>query len=253
MALSSYLDLDGKLAVISGGSGAIGRAGARALLQCGGRVILFNRTKRKLEEARNELSQFGEVLIHPGNVGSDEDISEITEFALRQGGVDILVNSVGTQRRKPLLEATVEDLDYVWSVNMRGVFGMTQQLLPQMVDKGYGKIINLCSIGSFVGLDAKTVYAITKGALLQYTRSSAVELARFGVRVNCIAPGYVDTPMTASWIHSPEREAGYLARIPMRRYALPEDLEGTFAYLAGPGSDYLTGQMIVLDGGWTIW
>lgn len=253
MTSPGYLNLDGKLAVISGGSGAIGRAGAKALLQCGARVILFNRTFAKLEEARDELAQYGDPLILAGDVDNPADIQKIVDFSAEHGGADILVNSVGTQRRKPLLEATVEDLDYVWNVNMRGVFAMTQAMLPQIVEKRYGKIINLCSIGSFVGLDVKTIYAITKGALLQYTRSSAVELAKYGIRVNAIAPGYVDTPMTADWIHHPDREPGYLARIPMGRYAVPEDIEGTFAFLAGPGSDYVTGQMIVLDGGWTLW
>ncbi len=253
MKMPNYLDIEGKLAVVSGGSGAIGRAGAKALLQCGAKVVLFNRNEEKLKEAQAELSEYGETMILAGDVDDAGDITRIVEFAGEQGGVDILVNSVGTQRRKPLLEATVEDLDYVWSVNTRGVFAMTQAFLPQMVEKNYGKIINLCSIGSFVGLDVKTIYAITKGALLQYTRSSAVELAKYGIRVNCIAPGYVETPMTADWIHHPDREPGYLARIPMGRYAFPEDIEGTFAYLAGPGSDYVTGQMIVLDGGWTLW
>src|SRR5207244_1333477 len=100
----------------------------------------------------------------------------IVAAAARLGGVDVIVNSVGTQRRKPILEATSEDLDFLWSINVASVFAMTQRLLPQMVDKGYGKIINLCSIGSFVGLRQKTMYAITKGALAQYTRSAAIEL-----------------------------------------------------------------------------
>lgn len=252
MTANPYLSIAGRLAVIGGGSGAIGRAGAKALLLSGARVVLFSRDADKLTQAQKELSTYGEVSVVPGDVTDPADIQRVVDFAADHGGVDILVNSVGTQRRKPLLEATVDDLDYVLGVNTRGVFAMTQAMLGQMVDKRYGKIINLCSIGSFVGLDVKTVYAISKGALLQYTRSSAVELAKFGIRVNAIAPGYVDTPMTASWIHS-EREAEYLARIPMGRYADPEDIEGTFAYLAGPGSDYLTGQMIVLDGGWTLW
>ncbi len=168
------------------------------------------------------------------------------------GGADILVNSIGVQRRRPILEATSEDLEYVWGVNVAGVFAMTRALLPQMVAKGYGKIINVCSIGSFMGLDGKTVYAMTKGALAQYTRSSAVELARYGVRVNGIAPGYVETPMTHDFIHS-EREAEYLARIPLGRFADVEDLKGAFVFLASPASDYMIGQLLVLDGGQTIW
>src|SRR5450759_4666288 len=150
MSANEYLNLEGRLALVSGGSGAIGRAGAKALLQCGARVVLFNRTQSKLEEARQELEQYGTVEILSGDVEQSDDVSRIVEYVQSLGGADILVNSVGTQRRKPLLEATVEDLDYVWNVNMRGVFALTQSILPQMVDKGYGKIINLCSIGSFV-------------------------------------------------------------------------------------------------------
>ncbi len=252
MAVQDLFSLEGRLAVIGGGSGAIGRAGAEILLQAGASVVLLGRDPNHLATARATLPATAKVQTFQGDVRSSEDIARLVALTSSLGGADILVNSVGVQRRKPLLEATPEDLDYIWSVNMAGVFAMTQALLPQMVDKGYGKVINLCSIGSFVGLDLKTMYAISKGALAQYTRSAAVEMARFGIRVNGIAPGYVDTPMTHNWIHS-EREAEYLARIPMGRYALVEDLQGTFVFLASPASDYMTGQILVLDGGQTIW
>lgn len=245
--------LNGRLAVVGGGAGAIGLAAAEILLRAGAKVILFDLAEDRLKEAHDALAPSGLVATLQGDTREQADIDKLAELTRSMGGVDILVNSVGVQRRRPLLEATSDDLDFVWSVNVAGVFRLTQTLVRQMVDKKYGKIINLCSIGSFVGLDQKTVYAITKGGLLQYTRSSAVELAKYGVRVNAIAPGYVDTPMTAGWIHTPEHEAEYLPRIPLGRYATVADLKGTFAFLAAPASDYMTGQMLVLDGGWTIW
>jgi NAD(P)-dependent dehydrogenase (short-subunit alcohol dehydrogenase family) len=252
MSVQDLFSVKGRLAVIGGGSGAIGRAGAAILLQAGASVVLLGRDPDHLIAARAALPADAKVQTFQGDVRSSDDIARLATLTASLGGVDILVNSVGVQRRRPLLEATPEDLDYIWGVNMAGVFAMTQALLPQMVAKGYGKIINLCSIGSFIGLEQKTMYAISKGALAQYTRSAAVELARYGIRVNGMAPGYVDTPMTHAWIHS-EREAEYLARIPMGRYAFVDDLQGTFVFLASPASDYMTGQILVLDGGWTIW
>lgn len=252
MPRSDRFSLEGRLAVVGGGSGAIGRGAAEALASAGARLVLCGRDPAKLEVARAAMPHGTDVTVEPGDVRRRDDMTRLAKKIEQRGGVDILVNSVGVQRRRPLLETTDEDLEYVWSVNMAGVFTMTQAFLPQMVKKGYGKIINVCSIGSFMGLDGKTIYAISKGALAQYTKSSAVELARYGIRVNGIAPGYVDTPMTHDYIHS-EREAEFLARIPMGRYADVEDLQGTFVFLASPASDYMTGQMLVLDGGQTLW
>lgn len=252
MPRSDRFSLEGRLAVVGGGSGAIGRGAAEALASAGARLVLCGRDPAKLEIARAAMPPGTDVTVEPGDVRRRDDMTRLAKTIEERGGADILVNSVGVQRRRPLLETTDEDLEYVWSVNMAGVFTMTQAFLPQMVKKGYGKIINVCSIGSFMGLDGKTIYAISKGALAQYTKSSAVELARYGIRVNGVAPGYVDTPMTHDYIHS-EREAEFLARIPMGRYADVADLQGTFVFLASPASDYMTGQMLVLDGGQTLW
>jgi NAD(P)-dependent dehydrogenase (short-subunit alcohol dehydrogenase family) len=250
--LQELFSLDGRVAVITGGSGAIGRAAAEIFLELGAAVVLVGRTEEHLAAARDSLPQDAPVVTVKGDARDPGHVESVVATARSMGGVDILVNSVGTQRRKPILEATPEDLDYLWSVNMGGVFAMSQALVPQMVEKGYGKIINMCSIGSFVGLELKTMYAITKGALAQYTRSAGLELARYGVRVNALAPGYVDTPMTHDWIHS-EREAEYLSRIPLGQFATVTDLVGAFAFLASRASDHVTGQILVIDGGETIW
>lgn len=250
--LHELLSLVGRLAVITGGSGAIGRAAAAVFVDLGATVVLTGRTEEHLQAARRSLPADAPVTVLLGDAREPGHVRELETLTRSMGGVDILVNSIGAQRRRPILEATAADLDYLWSINVAAVFGLTQAVVPQMVDKGYGKIINMCSIGSFIGLDQKTMYAVTKGALAQYTRSAALELASYGIRVNGVAPGYVDTPMTHDWIHS-DREAEYLARIPLGRYADVEDLYGAFAYLAGKASDHMTGQILVLDGGETIW
>lgn len=248
----NMFSVDGRLAVVTGGSGAIGLAAAQALAGAGARLLLCGRDDAKLEAARAQLPSASEVTLLSGDVRESEDVARLAATAKSLGGADVLVNSVGVQRRRPIMEATTEDLEYVWGVNVAGVFATTRAMLPQMTEKQYGKIVHVCSIGSFMGLDGKTVYAVSKGALAQYTRSSAVELARYGVRVNGIAPGYVDTPMTHDFIHG-DREAEYLARIPLGRYAVVDDLKGTFVFLASSASDYMTGQLLVLDGGQTIW
>lgn len=249
--IADLFRLDGKLAVITGGSGAIGREAARVLAELGARLIITGRTQEHLDSARASIPGDAQVDTLLGDSRDDEHIGELVRIAATNGGADILVNSIGTQRRMPLTEATAEDLEFLWSVNMGSIFAITQALLPQMTEKRYGKIIHMCSIGSLVALQDKTMYAITKGALAQYTRSSALELAPHGIRVNGVAPGYVDTPMTHAYIHS-EREAEFLSKIPLRRFADVEDLSGAFAYLASAASDHMTGQILVLDGGETI-
>ena len=250
--LQELFGLEGRVAVITGGSGAIGQGAARIFLELGATVILAGRTEDHLAAARAALPDGDRVITLLGDARDPAHIEQLADLARSNGGVDILVNSVGTNRRKPILEATPEDLEFLWQVNMASVFAVTQALVPQMVEKGYGKIINMCSIGSLVGLEYKTMYAITKGALAQHTRSAGLELAQYGIRVNALAPGYVDTPMTHAWIHS-EREAEYLAKIPLGQFAQVSDLLGAFAFLASRASDHITGQILVIDGGETIW
>lgn len=250
--LYDLFSLDGKLALVSGGSGGIGRGAAQMLQELGARLIITSVNGEELDEAVEMLSSGGEVIGLCGDAREADHIDEVVATAERLGGVDVLVNSIGTQRRMPLIQATGADLEFLWSVNMGSVFTLTQRLLPQMVAKGYGKIIHMCSIvGSVVAVEDKTMYAITKGALTQYTRGSALELAKYGIRVNGLAPGYVDTPLTHAYIHS-EREAEYLSAIPLGRFAEVGDLAAAFAYFASRASDHVTGQVLVIDGGETL-
>ena len=245
-------DLDGKLAVVAGGSGGIGRAAAQVLQELGARLVVTGNDQAQLDEATAELSAGGEVVALYGDARDDDHLTQIVDTAAGLGGVDVFVNSIGVNRRMPLLQATGTDLDFVWSINMGSVFTLTQRLLPQMVAKGYGKVVHMCSIvGSVVAVEDKTMYGITKGALTQYVRGSALELAPLGIRVNGLAPGYVDTPLTHEYIHS-EREEEFLSVIPLGRFADVTDLQAAFAYFASRASDHVTGQVLVIDGGETL-
>jgi NAD(P)-dependent dehydrogenase (short-subunit alcohol dehydrogenase family) len=149
-------------------------------------------------------------------------------------------------------EAKVADLDRLWEVNVRGLYAVTQALLPQLLERGPGgKIVNVGSLGSVLGLERRAAYAATKGAVRQYTQSMAVDLGPHGICVNAIAPGYIDTRMTADWLDDPDRRRRLLERIPTGRFGEPVDLAGAFVFLSAPASDYVTGQILVVDGGWT--
>lgn len=246
-------DLSGKTAVITGAARGIGRAAAEALGRHGAHLVLFDRLEDELKATVADLSP-ASASVHAvtGDITSADDLERLVGSL--KDGVDVIVNSVGVQRRTPISDVTVDDLDWMWQVNVRGVFALTQALLPGMISRGRGKIINVASIGSLVGVERKTVYAMTKGAIAQYTRSLAIEVAQHGICVNAVAPGYVDTEMTHEWLYGdPERSRAFLNRIPLGRFATPADTEGAFVLLATRASDYITGQLLIVDGGWTSW
>jgi NAD(P)-dependent dehydrogenase (short-subunit alcohol dehydrogenase family) len=246
-------DLTGTVAVITGGARGIGRAAARALARHGASLVLFDRLGEQLERTARELADAGTTTqFVVGDVRSAADLGRLTDAAASLGRVDIVINSAGVIRRMDIQDMTVEDLDWMWDVNVRGLVAVNQAFLPQMIERRSGKVINLGSLGSVTGLELRTAYATTKGAVAQYTVSLAAELGRFGICVNAVAPGYVDTDMAGKWINDdPARAAQLLARIPLGRFATPEDLEGIFAFLASAASDYVTGQVFLVDGGWT--
>jgi NAD(P)-dependent dehydrogenase (short-subunit alcohol dehydrogenase family) len=241
-------DLTGRRAIVTGAAGGIGRGAARALARFGADLVLVDARQEALVETGRYLP-LARVLV--ADLRSAEDVAHVAGVAEDDGGADILVNVAGVMRRGDPLDATVEDLDDLWEVNVRALFAMTQAVLPQMVARGGGKVINVGSLGSVVGLEGRTAYALTKGAVRQYTQSLASELGGHGICVNAIAPGYIDTPMSAEWMRDDARRDDLLERIPLGRFGRAQDLEGAFVFLAAPASDYVTGQILVVDGGWT--
>jgi NAD(P)-dependent dehydrogenase (short-subunit alcohol dehydrogenase family) len=248
-------DLTGRRAVVTGAARGIGSAAAGALARHGAEVLLADIREEPLRETAAALTDEGTAATSiPVDVRSGVDVDRLAAKAAELGGVDILVNCAGVIGRAVTTESTVEDLDVVWEVNMRGLYAVTQAMLPQLIESHNGKIVNVGSLGSLLGLEQRAAYAATKGAVRQYTQSLAVDLGRHGVCVNAIAPGYIETAMSADWIDTDEgRRTRMLERILLGRFGRPADVEGTFVYLASPASDYMTGQLIVVDGGWSSW
>jgi NAD(P)-dependent dehydrogenase (short-subunit alcohol dehydrogenase family) len=245
--------LHGRVAVVTGAARGIGQAAAATLAGHGAAVVLVDRLAGDLHSTAAELAAAGATVeTVAGDVSRDELHEPLCRAAAALGPVSILVNAAGVMDRMDVTELTPARLGALWQVNVLGTVAVTQLLLPQMISAGYGKIINVGSLGSVRGLERRTAYAATKGAVAQYTISLAAEAGSHGIRANVVAPGYVATDMASSWMYDdPERTQRLLSRIPLGRFAVPADLAGTFVFLAAPASDYITGQVLLVDGGWT--
>lgn len=249
----TLFDLTGRVAVVTGGARGIGRAAAAALARHGARLVLFDLLDEEVETTAKEIRSLGGTArAVRGSVSDSGDLQRLAAAAAEYGPVSIVVNCAGIIRRTDVETLALEDLDTLWEVNVRGTVAVTQLFLEQMVSQGYGKVINVGSLGSVLGLERRTAYATTKGAVAMYTVSLASEVGRHGIRVNAIAPGYVETAMAGPYIHGDaDRTRSLLDRIPLHRFGTPEDLEGVFVFLASSASDYVTGQVLLVDGGWT--
>jgi NAD(P)-dependent dehydrogenase (short-subunit alcohol dehydrogenase family) len=249
--LERLFSLQGKTALITGAAGGIGRVLAVALAESGATVALHDLTVDRLGETQAAIAAGG------GNahmLAADlQDVAAcqalITAAHGALGRLDILVNCAAMNRRKPIAAVTPDDFDTIVAVNLRSIYFLCQAAHPLLRAQGGGKIIQVGSINSFYGLDTVSVYGLTKGALTQLTKVMAVEWARDNIQVNCIAPGFMDTPLSKP-VWADEHRAEWLrGRIPARRPGQPEELVGVFLLLASEASSYLTGQTIVVDGG----
>ena len=246
--------LKGKNAVVIGGSKGIGKGMALGLARAGVTVILVSRNQSDLTAAAKEISEKtnAEAVGISADITSIEAINNLVGKVVGEyGHIDILINSAGVNVRKGCLDFNEEDWDSVQNVQLKYVFFMCQAVAKHMAEKGIkGKIINIASISSVIGLKNMIAYCTAKGGIVQMTKAFAVELAPYGICVNAMAPGYTSTEMTKAVFSDDKRVAEMLSRIPRDRFGIPEDYEGIAVYLASEGSDYLTGQLIVVDGGW---
>ncbi len=250
--LQRHFALPGKAALVTGASGGIGRAFAVALAQAGALVGIHGRAKGRLEETRALIDGAGgrSVILTAelGEVAACKALIEEAHAAL--GRLDILVNNAGMNRRKPLVEMTPDDFDVIMAANLRSALLLSQAAHPIMREQGGGKIVHVGSITSTYGLGGVSVYGMSKSALAHLTKTMAVEWAGDNIQVNCLAPGFIVTPLTKAPIWGDEeRRRWLLERIPARRPGTPEDLTGTLLLMVSPASSYLTGQLITVDGG----
>lgn len=246
------LKLDGKVCVVTGASRGIGRGMALALGEAGGNVILVSRNAAALEKVAGEIRSTGRKAdVIEADVGRPQERGMIVERVTgAYGRLDVLVNNAGMNIRMPSEDYTEEAWDNVINVNLKAAFFLCQAAARVMIKQGKGKIINTASLTSFIGISHIPAYVASKGAINQLTKSLGVEWTKYNINVNAIAPGYIITEMTQPLKDDPKRRSVIESRIPMNRWGVPEDLAGAAVFLASEASDYITGQTIIVDGGW---
>ncbi len=241
--------------MVTGGTRGLGEVSAIALAKAGADVAVCGRNESDLDRVSGAIGNLGRSATGFFlDVTSKESISEGVDQILKQfGKIDILVNNAGVNYRVPVLEFPEDMWDLILSTNLKGYFLVAQAVVPQMLDRGYGKVINMGSILGTVALPMQAAYASSKGGVDQLTKVMALEWAKQGVRVNAIGPTYFETELVAQLRNDPERFNFINERTPMGRWGYPPELEGIVIFLAAPASDFITGQTIYIDGGWTIW
>ncbi|MFB0520195.1 MAG: glucose 1-dehydrogenase [Desulfatiglandales bacterium] len=251
--ISEKFSLKGRSGIVTGGGTGLGKGITTALVQAGAEVAIVGRRLEVLENTAKELSQQnGKVIPIQADVSNLSNIKKIVDHSLEVfGKIDFLFNNAGTIRRAPSEEHSEEDWDIVLQTNLKAPFFLTQAVARTMIARKIkGKIINTSSLISVIGGKNIPSYAASKGGISQITKSMANDWAKYGIRVNAIAPGYFITDVTQPLVQDKVRYADITARIPLGRWGKPEDLGGVAVFLASDASDYLTGQTIFVDGGW---
>lgn len=243
--------LAGRVAIVTGAGRGIGRAIALALAEAGASVALAGRNEGALMGLVEEITALDrEALALPADVTDTDQVEVLVARTVEGlGGLDILVNNAGVLVVRPLLETTDEDWDTVLDTNLRGTFLCTRSAGRVLTEQGSGKVINIASHVGIVGMASVVSYCASKAGVIQLTKALAVEWAPFGVQVNAIAPGYVETDMNAEVRAQPEVLERVLRRIPAGRMGRPAELGPLAVLLASSASDFITGETVVIDGG----
>lgn len=244
-------DMKDKVALVIGGTSGIGYAIALEYARWGANVIAVGRRADKCKEVAEEIANEGvKTLVYPVDASDKDGLVALRDKIVNEfGGIDILVNSAGINIRHDAVEFPIDDFDKVMNINCRALFMSCQVIGEQMIKQGYGKIINISSMGAFFGLNRVVPYCGSKGAVAQMSKGFAVEWAKYNIQVNCIAPGYFKTDLTSGLHKDPVAEQNVLRRNPMNRWGNIDELTGASIFLATDASSYVTGITIPVDGG----
>jgi NAD(P)-dependent dehydrogenase (short-subunit alcohol dehydrogenase family) len=252
--LNGLFTLEGKSAFVTGGGSGLGQAIAAGLASAGASVAVSGRDPGKLFDTVSMITkEGGKALAVPMDILDTDSVNDAVSRVIEEHGrIDILVNSAGVHLKKDTLEVTDEEWSRVIETNLTGSFRVCRAVGTQMKVQGRGKIINIASLGSFVALKDAAAYTSSKAGIILLTKNLAVELAPFNIQVNAIAPGVFRTALNAKVLVG-ERLERILANTPMKRLGTPEELAGTAVYLSSKASDFVTGAVIPVDGGFLSW
>jgi NAD(P)-dependent dehydrogenase (short-subunit alcohol dehydrogenase family) len=243
--------LEGKVAVVTGGTSGIGRALSLGLAEAGADVVATARRQQQVDDTAKEIEARGrQALRLASDVGDRASLEKLLTATLeRFGKVDILVNCAGMIKRTPTLDLSEAEWNNILNTNLTGTLRACQVFGRDMLERGYGRIINIASLNSFVALSEVAAYAASKAGVASLTRSLAVEWSKKGVTVNAVAPGVFRTDLNAQLLDSTPRGKELLMRTPMGRFGKTEELIGAVVYLASDSASFVTGQILVVDGG----
>ncbi len=252
MKILEKFNLAGKVAVVTGSAQGLGKGYAKGLAEAGAFVVCADRNLEGVQKTAAEIVETGgkaEACLLDVTKPTETE-KTFREIASRLGSLDILINNAGVEDISPFVNVTEAQYDKIMGVNLRGAFFTAQAAARIMKEQKSGKILNIGSLGSAIGLSESSVYCGTKSGVLGITRTMAIELARDNVQVNALGPGYFRTPMTEPFFQDPAHRKWIEERIPTGRVGTAEDLLGAVIFLCSSASDYLTGQIVYVDGGW---
>jgi len=242
----------GKTAIVTGAGKGIGRSIALTMARAGVDLFLTSRTEKDLIEVANQVEQLGRKIHY--HVSDIRRVSEIQEMVRKARAtfsrMDILVNNAGVSFPKPAEEVTETEWDITLETNLKGLFFCAQAIGKWMIEQRGGKIVNIASQAGVVALPAHAAYCASKGGVILLTKVLAVEWACYGINVNCVAPTVIRTPMTDLVFADPEVRKEIIKKIPLGRIGQPEDVSGAVIFLSSKASDFITGETLLVDGGW---
>ncbi len=247
--------LTDKVAVVTGGSKGLGRTMAVGLAEAGATVAIVSRTRSLIEEAAQEIIDAGgKAIAIPTDVTNERSIEQMAKTVIDTcGRIDILINSAGIAPTSPAVDIGLQDWNEVMNTNVKSVFLTAKTVGKVMMKQRRGKVINISSVLGKEALHFCLHYGASKAAIMQMTRNLALEWSRYPIHVNCIAPGFFSTEMTKSQQESAQDRKFLLQKIPFKRFGRPEEIVGLAIFLSAQASDYITGETIFIDGGYSIW